>query len=209
MTSHHYAGTASGGTLTLKNGGSVVAGLVFSGDYRSAVFSTPSDGGSGDDVIIAPCYLAGTRILTAFREVAVEALRIGDRVPTLLGGRSAQVRWIGHRSIDCRDHKQPTEIWPVRVHAGAFGDATPHRDLLLSPDHAVLVGGALVPIRYLVNGASIAQVETGEVSYWHVELDRHDIVLAEGLAAERFLDTGNRNAFENGVLLTDLNISVL
>ncbi len=89
----------------------------------------------------------------------------------------------------------------MRVQAGAFGAAAPHRDLLLSPDHAVLVGGALVPIRYLVNGASIAQVKTDEVSYWDIELDRHDILLAEGLAAESFLDTGNRNAFANGAVI--------
>jgi hypothetical protein len=89
-------------------------------------------------------------------------------------------------------------VWPVRVLAGAFGDDVPHRDLLLSPDHAVFVAGVLIPIRYLVNGSTVAQVETADVRYYHVELDRHDVLLAEGLAAESYLDTGNRGAFANG-----------
>jgi hypothetical protein len=86
---------------------------------------------------------------------------------------------------------------PVRVRAGAFGAALPLRDLVLSPDHAVLVDGALVPIRHLINGVSIAQERWASVTYWHVELDRHDVVLAEGLACESYLDTGNRAAFAN------------
>jgi hypothetical protein len=55
-----------------------------------------------------------------------------------------------------------------------------------------------MPIRNLVNGSTIAQIETTEVSYWHIELDRHEILLAEGLPAESYLDTGNRGAFANG-----------
>ncbi|KQP59749.1 hypothetical protein ASF39_16535 [Methylobacterium sp. Leaf108] len=56
----------------------------------------------------------------------------------------------------------------------------------------------LIPIKHLINDATIAQVETAEVTYWHVELDSHDILLAEGLPAESFLDTGVRAGFENG-----------
>jgi hypothetical protein len=58
--------------------------------------------------------------------------------------------------------------------------------------------GVLIPIRYLINGATIVQEPTDAVTYWHVELPQHDILLAEGLACESYLDTGNRNAFENG-----------
>jgi hypothetical protein len=69
---------------------------------------------------------------------------------------------------------------------------------LLSPDHAVAWDGVLIPIRYLVNGASIVQEPHDAVEYWHVELARHDIILAEGLAVESYLDTGNRSSFANG-----------
>jgi len=74
----------------------------------------------------------------------------------------------------------------------------PHRDLWLSPDHAVHVDAALIPVRYLVNGVTIARREVAEVNYFHVELDRHEVLLAEGLPAESYLDTGNRCAFVNG-----------
>jgi hypothetical protein len=80
-------------------------------------------------------------------------------------------------------------------------DCVPHHDLYLSPDHAVFVDGVLIPVRHLINGVSIAQEQVAEVEYWHVELDRHDILLAEGLAAESYLDTGNRTAFENAAIV--------
>jgi hypothetical protein len=74
----------------------------------------------------------------------------------------------------------------------------PHTDLLLSPDHAVLVDGMLVCIRQLVNGATI-RPDPGwtAVDYYHVELDEHAILVAEGLTAESYVDTGNRGFFAN------------
>jgi hypothetical protein len=136
--------------------------------------------------------------LTQHGECAVEALRVGDLVPALAGGRLARIRWIGHRRVDCRRHPQPRAVWPVRVAAGAFAPGAPTRDLWLSPDHAIWHHGMLVPIRYLVNGASISQLAMDEVTYWHVELAAHDVLFAEGLAVESYLDTGNRSAFGNG-----------
>jgi hypothetical protein len=81
----------------------------------------------------------------------------------------------------------------------------PHRDLLLSPHHAVFTGGVLIPIRHLINGTTIAQVEVDEITYWHVELESHDVILAEGLPCESYLDTGNRSAFANGGVAVQLH----
>jgi hypothetical protein len=148
----------------------------------------------------ASCYAAGTRITTARGQVPVEQLRLGDRLITETG-TVRPVRWLGHRRVDCRRHPRPHEVWPIRVQAHAFAPQRPVRDLLLSPDHAVKADGVLIPVRYLVNGATVAQVKVPHICYWHVELDRHDVILADGLAAESYLDTGNRAAFEdNGVL---------
>ena len=83
----------------------------------------------------------------------------------------------------------------MRIAASAFGGGLPHRDLWLSPDHAVLVDGALVPARCLVNGASIAAEPRADIRYFHVELAAHGVLVAEGLPAESYLDTGNRAAF--------------
>jgi hypothetical protein len=85
----------------------------------------------------------------------------------------------------------------VRIAAGAFGASRPCRELWLSPDHAVYVGDVLIPVKYLINGVSIAQVPMDEVTYYHVELPRHSVLLAEGLAAESYLDTGDRSNFAN------------
>lgn len=143
------------------------------------------------------CFAAGTKLLTDRGEVPVEALRVGDRLPTLLSGRLAPIRWIGTRTLDTRRHPRPWDVAPVRIRAGAFGPGQPTHDLVLSPDHAVLVDDALVPVRYLLNGATIVQLPPGVITYFHVELDAHDVVSAQGLPAETYLDTGNRAAFEN------------
>jgi hypothetical protein len=86
----------------------------------------------------------------------------------------------------------------VRIAAGAFADGLPQRDLHLSPDHAVFIDGVLVPIRLLLNSTTIAHcTRLRHIHYVHVELDQHDILLAEGLPAESYLDTGNRRMFAN------------
>jgi hypothetical protein len=166
----------------------------------------------------AVCFLAGTRIATSGGEVRVEELAVGDAVRTidlaargipddlvvaLADGRlSAQpVRWIGHRRIDLTRHPRPGTVMPIRIERDAFADNVPHTDLLLSPDHGVFIDGVLICIRQLVNGSTI-RWERGwtAIDYYHVELDQHAILLAEGLAAESYLDTGNRGFFANSGL---------
>jgi hypothetical protein len=91
------------------------------------------------------------------------------------------------------------DLLPVHISAGAIDDAVPRADLFVSPDHAMLIDDLLIPARYLVNGVSIRQVPfMQQVRYFHVELETHDILLAEGAPAESYLDTGNRAAFANG-----------
>ena len=152
------------------------------------------------------CFVTGTLIRVArggrVEDVAVEHLAVGDLAVTASGAHRP-IRWIGHRAIDCAAHPAPHEVWPVRVLAGAFGAGLPERDLRLSPGHPVLVGadarcegGHLVPIMGLINGTSIARVAADAVTYWHVELDGHDILLAEGLPAESYLDWGDRPFFD-------------
>ena len=130
---------------------------------------------------------------------------MGDTVLVLNEREAVPIVWIGQRVVNCARHLRPEQVWPVRIRAGAFGSARPCRDLLLSPDHAVYVDvdtedgvpGVLIPVRLLINGGSIAQVKMDQVTYYHVELPRHDVVLAEGLPAESYLDTGNRGNFAN------------
>ena len=81
----------------------------------------------------------------------------------LADGGTLPVIWLGWRDVDCARHPEPEKVWPVRVQAGAFGENQPARALLISPDHAVCVDGVLVPIRNLVNGATIAQIRVWPV----------------------------------------------
>ncbi|MGI4978199.1 MAG: Hint domain-containing protein, partial [Janthinobacterium lividum] len=148
----------------------------------------------------APCYASGTLILTDRGEVVVEALVKGDMVVTA-SGALRPIRWLGHRRVDCARHPDPDSVRPVRVRAHAFGPGVPRRDLVLSPEHALFLDGMLVPVRALVDGLSIVQEAWERVTYHHVELDSHDVLLAEGLAAESYLDTGNRAQFANNPLV--------
>jgi hypothetical protein len=149
----------------------------------------------------APCFAAGTKIATPMGDVAVEALTAGDVVLLATGG-AAPVRWVGHRRVRLSRHPAPASAAPVRIEAGALGGGVPVRTLRVSPDHALFLDGALVPAGLLVNGETITQETVSEVDYVHVELDRHAILLAEGAAAESYLDTGNRAMFSNARIVS-------
>ena len=153
---------------------------------------------SGLVIAAAPCFAAGTRIATERGEVAVEDLRVGDLVRTVLDGASAPIVWIGRREVDCARHAQPRKVCPVRIAAGAFGPGSPHADLFLSPDHAVYVSAVLIPVRHLINDSTIAQVPVDRVTYYHIELPQHGVVLAQGLPAESFLDMKDGSNYANG-----------
>ena len=167
-------------------------------DFSGEAFWFSADSSGGTQIVLAAaCYAAGTRIATTRGLVPVEALTVGETVRLAEGG-TAPVVWLGHRRVACRRHPRPRDVLPVRIAAHAFGLDRPCRDLWLSPDHAVFVDGVLIPVRYLLNGATLAQEEAvATIAYWHVELPRHGVLLAEGLPAESYLDSGNRAAFAN------------
>jgi len=150
------------------------------------------------------CFAAGTRIATPDGPIAVEHL-IPGQVVSLADGGTARIVWIGYRTLDCRRHDQPETVYPIRIVAGAFTPTIPMRDVLLSPDHAILCGDVLIPVRHLVNDTTIRIEPMDRVTYFHVELPRHDVLLAEGLPVESFLDTGNRAAFANAGRVTQMH----
>jgi hypothetical protein len=184
---------AQGQTLSNINADVAPSSLVMNNTGAALTSAVTS---AAADVTAPACFVRGARILTARGEVAVEDLAVGDLAFTV-SGDVRPIVWLGHRAIDIFRHPDPEAVRPVRVGENAFGEGLPRRDLWLSPEHAVYVEEKLIPIGQLVNGGTIANCSVDHVEYWHVELDRHDILLAESLPAESYLDCGNRRGFDN------------
>jgi T5SS/PEP-CTERM-associated repeat protein len=191
-------------TVTQTDGGPTVSLALSSNLADAGQFNVATSGGLSGETITPACFVSGTRIATPDGEVAIEDLRVGDSVLTE-SGQSAAIIWRGFRHVVCAHHPDPKLVWPVCIKAHAFAACVPTRDLWLSPDHAIFDGSVLIPIKHLINGVSIFQVRRESVTYWHLELARHDIILANNLPTETYLDTGNRDAFTNSGGITTLN----
>jgi hypothetical protein len=127
----------------------------------------------------------------------VEKLQIGDKVMTM-SGIARPIRWIGRRSYAGRFVMGRKDILPICIKAGALDDNVPRRDLWISPHHAMFLEGLLIEAKDLVNGISIVQAKQVEtVEYFHIELETHDVIVAEGALSETFLDDDSRGMFHN------------
>jgi len=187
---------SANGTLSFTQNGTTYTASVTLATGVAADFSVQTLNGVQTIVqgsLPVVCFVSGARIRTTRGDAKVEDLQVGDLVVTS-SGEERSIIWIGRRTMT-----QPgRSAWPVRVQAGAFADGVPVRDLLLSPGHAVCVdvlGEVFIPVGQLINGVSIAPQEVDEVTYWHVELESHDVLLAEGLGCESYMDAGNRAFF--------------
>jgi hypothetical protein len=189
-----------GSTVTLSTGQSVQLNgdgtleVIGDGDIEDFNFTYTVAGGTNTDIAFVnvssiPCFVAGTLILTPDGDLPVESLGAGDLVITLDDGPQP-VRWIGQRSVEAVD-----QFAPVHIRAGTFGD---HNDLLVSPQHRILIRDVLAELLFgeaevlvaakdLVNANSITRRTGGTVDYVHLLFDRHQVVYSEGLATESFL----------------------
>ncbi|MBS7545778.1 Hint domain-containing protein [Ancylobacter oerskovii] len=184
-----YLGTIDGGIAVQDGNGSYY--WVTNRTYE------PSDETPFSAVDSPACFLAGTLIATPEGAVPVERLKAGDLVRTV-GGAARPVRWLGRQTVSTR-FTDPLRVLPVRIEAGALGEGVPARDLHLSADHALWLDGLLVQAGALVNDVTItrrADVPESFV-YYHVELDDHALILAEGVPAESFVDNVSRRRFDN------------
>ena len=209
-----YNGGGGGGGYSGGGGGS-------GGDGGPSAFGAGGGGGGGsydggtNQVLLADhnsgnglvtidpvCYLRGTRILTPSGEMPVERLRVGDLVTTVSGAQRP-LRWIGfgRTLITARNQDRAR---PVVVRRHALREFVPHRDLYVTRGHSLYLDGVLIPVEELINHRLIAWDETARVvEYYHLELDSHDVVLAEGAAAETYRDDGNSPQFLNAATRPD------
>jgi len=115
-----------------------------------------------------------------------------------MSGAARPIKWIGRRAYGGRFLIGQKQILPVRINAGAIDENVPQRDLWISPHHAMYLQGVLIEARDLVNGVSIVQpADTYQVEYFHIELDSHDVIIAEGSLSETFIDDDSRGIFHN------------
>ncbi len=158
--------------------------------------TTPGAGSSRSQTL---CFLEGTSVATPNGPRRIEDLRVGQFVLNA-AGQAKPVKWLGHsRRMADQSGNWTADTRPITIEAGAISDQVPARDLHVSPEHAIYLDGILIPAKHLVNGITIYPMDVRNVttiSYYHLELDAHDAVLAEGLAAETYRDTGQRASFE-------------
>ena len=197
-------GSAIGGEFlvnTYTSGSQSAPDVAFSENFDGVVvWASAAQDGNGSGVYMEmydmlTCFLGGTLIATDRGEVAVEALRAGDLVQTRFGGLRP-IRWIGLQCFDGRlageDHQ------PIRFAPGSLGGGMPHRPLLVSPGHAMLVDGVLAHAAVLVNDVTIARAALGGmIAYYHLDLGAHDCVRANGAWAESYFEDHNRDSFHN------------
>lgn len=169
-------------------------------------FGTLSPAPQVNPVDFTTCFAAGTLIAAPNGEIEVETLTIGDMLLTQ-DGRTVPVKWIGRQTV----HKlfTPAERFaPVRIAAGALGEGLPHTDLVLTADHALIIDDLAINAGALVNGTTITcdPIDSlpDRVTYYHIETENHDVILANGAPAETFVDYVGRKAFDNFAEYIDL-----
>jgi hypothetical protein len=151
-------------------------------------------GGSASTPI---CFARGTQINTARGLALVESLN-SDATVIDFNGKNANVKWIGYQRRT-PEFAQFDDYLPVKICAGALEENVPVRDLYLSPDHGVLVDGHLIHAQALVNGRTIIKMTEweGDIEYYHIETENHEIIFAEGVPCETFIDNVSREQFDN------------
>ena len=136
---------------------------------------------------VTTCFLRGTQIWTPSGEKAIDDLQVNDLV-VISSGEAKPIQWVWRRRFE----RQPGQEWaekivPIRVKRSALGPNTPHRDLYLSRYHCLYLDGVLIPAVDLINDSTITRVDAlplREIEYFHIKLDRHSVIYAEGAACE-------------------------
>lgn len=159
-----------------------------------------SDGGEGSSKTLGYiCFAPGSLIATPGGERAVEALAIGDLVLTA-SGQAVPIKWIGRQTV-FPWISVSEKMEPVRFRKGALGGGLPHSDLIVTADHGMIVDGLVINASALVNGTTIEFVPVSElphlITYYHIETENHDVILANGAPSETFVDVPGRRGFDN------------
>ncbi|MGC1497993.1 MAG: tandem-95 repeat protein [Sulfitobacter sp.] len=145
---------------------------------------------------IVPCFTPGTRIATPKGERNVEELQVGDRVITRDNGIQV-IRWVGQRDMSGAELDRAEHLKPVLIRQGALGNDLPERDMMVSPNHRVLVANdktalyfeereVLVAAKHLTGLDGVDIVDVSHTTYIHIMFDNHEVILSDGAWTESF-----------------------
>lgn len=149
------------------------------------------------------CYAKGSLILTERGYIPIEHINAGDKI--VVKGKVHDVEyyseeeetlksvaWIGNFQVN----NMSNDSCPICIKANAFGENTPFEDLYVSPAHRILFNDRMVEARDLINGETIFQDLTREsIEYYHIEVEDHSVIYANGILAESYFDAENRYVF--------------
>jgi len=152
----------------------------------------PIDG----EELIVPCFTPGTLIATPKGERLIEDLAVGDKVITRDNGIQ-EIRWLGGKSLDWRQLSANPHLRPILIRAGSLGNDLPERDMMVSPNHRMLIANdrtalyfeeheVLAAAKHMVNNRGVHEVVTMSTTYIHFLFERHEVVLANGAWTESF-----------------------
>jgi len=145
---------------------------------------------------VVPCFTPGTLIATPKGERPVEELRAGDKVITRDNGIQ-EIRWVGAKEMDWKALAANPHLKPILIKAGTLGDGLPERDMMVSPNHRMLVANdrtalyfeereVLAAAKHLINHQGIMQAQVMRTTYIHFMFDQHEVVLSDGAWTESF-----------------------
>lgn len=186
---------APGGSVTVEyDAGDPEAGTVRYFDAAGAETGTSTF--SEIETVILPCFTPGIKIATPKGERLVEELQVGDRVITRDNGIQ-EIRWVGARTLNGAELARAGHLNPVLIRQGALGGGLPERDMIVSPNHRILVANdktalyfeereVLVAAKHLIGLEGVDIVEISEVTYIHFMFDQHEVVLSDGAWTESF-----------------------
>lgn len=177
------------GIATLSDGSTV----KFTNIEQICVVEEVTEPEDCDDCI---CFTSGTQIATIGGLVAVDTLKVGDKIITRDNGYQ-EIRWIGRKKVSAGVLAMQPHLKPVLIRAGALGPDLPERDMMVSPQHRMLLTNAelmlhfgetevLVPAKHLIDGKGVSQANAQGIEYIHVLFDHHEVILADGAWSESF-----------------------
>jgi hypothetical protein len=184
---------------------------ITAGDV-SVTYDVPAEGGTmtasavitdaagntsaaGSDSAGVVCFAEGTLITTAGGEIPIEDLQVGDLIQTLDSGLQP-LRWIGRRHLDAHELAESDNLRPIRISHNVIGHENCDRDLVVSPQHRILIASrvvermfgsteVIVAAKHLlaIEGVDIA-TDLKHITYFHILFDEHAIVYANKVPAE-------------------------